>query len=51
MRPYVMGDNYYVKTFCGQANPPDETLMKVRLGYVFCLADIRLRTVHDIVAF
>ncbi|CAM9519665.1 unnamed protein product, partial [Hapterophycus canaliculatus] len=28
MRPYVMGDNYYVKTFCGQANPPDETLMK-----------------------
>lgn len=29
MRPYVMGDNYYVKTFCGQQNPPDEELMQV----------------------
>ena len=24
-----MGDNYYVKTFCGWANPSDEQLMKV----------------------
>eukprot|EP00903_Cladosiphon_okamuranus_P017092 g15749.t1 len=28
MRPYIMGDNYYVKTFCGQQNPPDEELMQ-----------------------
>lgn len=24
-----MGDNYYVKTFCGISNPPDDELMKV----------------------
>ena len=29
MRPYAMGDNYYVKTFCGQQNPSDEELMRV----------------------
>eukprot|EP00904_Undaria_pinnatifida_P002101 jgi/Undpi1/11892/HiC_scaffold_4.g01591.m1 len=28
VKPHVMGDNYYVKTFCGRANPPDEALMK-----------------------
>lgn len=31
MRPYAMGDNYYVKTFCGQRNPSDEELMKVHM--------------------
>ncbi|CAB1111141.1 unnamed protein product [Ectocarpus sp. CCAP 1310/34] len=29
MRPYIMGDNYYVKTFCGKPNPPAEKLMQV----------------------
>ncbi|CAM9726146.1 unnamed protein product [Ectocarpus sp. 12 AP-2014] len=28
MRPYIMGDNYYVKTFCGKPNPPTEKLMQ-----------------------
>lgn len=28
VKPYVMGDNYYVKTFCGRENPSDENLMK-----------------------
>eukprot|EP00752_Nemacystus_decipiens_P012166 g10785.t1 len=28
IRPYAMGDNYYVKTFCGQQNPSDEELMR-----------------------
>jgi len=26
---YFMGDNYYVKTFSGMPNPPDDEIMKV----------------------
>lgn len=29
MSTHTMGHNYYVKTFCGYPNPPNDMLMKV----------------------
>lgn len=33
----IMGDNYYVKTFSGVPNPPDEQIKKVRTCAYFTL--------------
>lgn len=33
IRPQGMGSNHFIKTLCGQSNPPDEVLMKV--GHYF----------------
>lgn len=36
VKPFVMGDNYYVKTFYGLPNPPENVLksVSVRKGFI-----------------